>query len=790
MYRLCMAPALAGAVAILAAQGSVAEPPAVAVNTAETLRLAIEDLAHAYGDRYAEGGRYLARLDELEANPDDDRLAALATEALLANPLLDFDGLLLVKRGKANLGLTQNWNSNSSLPTTGYDNEIALLSPARPDGRLTTVFRPEGGRFVGDVDLHFDGDRMLFSMPGDSGRWQVFECQADGTGLRQLPLIEEPDVDNYDACYLPNDDVIFCSTAPVVGVPCVTGSSHVCLLFLFDHETGGIRRLTFDQDHNWCPTVLENGRVLYLRWEYSDLPHFVSRILFHMNPDGTGQSEFYGSNSYWPNAMFFARPIPGHPSRFVAIVGGHHDVPRMGELVLFDTARGRHEAAGVIQRIPGRGRAVEPIILDGLARGSWPKFLHPYPLSDRYFLVSAKPKPQSKWGIYLVDVFDNMTLIKELDGYVLLEPVPLRRTPRPPVAPPRVEPDRRDAVVYMADVYAGGGLEGIPRGTVKALRLFTYHFAYYGMGGHLHRIGLDGPWDVKRIMGTVPVEEDGSALFRVPANTPVSVQPLDAEGRALQLMRSWMTAMPGERLSCVGCHVCQNQTPPAQATQAARRAPSAIKPWYGPTRGFSFVREVQPVLAAYCVGCHDGTPREDGLTIPDLRDQPLVHPQAASDHYNKAVKFPPAYLALRRLVRGHTIESDMHLLPPGDFHADTTHLVQMLAKGHHGVALNREAWDRLDTWIDLSAPAHGTWHEIVGEAKVNAHRDRRRELLERYAGIDEDPEAIFATETGLPAAFVPPGPAGPQSGPGETDGSAARNQPGRNAVLTWGRASS
>jgi cytochrome c553 len=225
-----------------------------------------------------------------------------------------------------------------------------------------------------------------------------------------------------------------------------------------------------------------------------------------------------------------------------------------------------------------------------------------------------------------VEVFDKHGfLIKEIPDYALLEPIPLRAVKRPPAIPSKVDLARRDAQVYLADIYAGPGLAGIPRGTVKQLRLFTYHFAYHGMGGQNNRVGLDGPWDIKRVLGTVPVQADGSALFSVPANTPISIQPLDAEGKALQLMRSWLTAMPGETLSCVGCHERQNSGPPAKATLASQKAPDAIKPWYGPTRGFAFSREVQPVLDHYCVSCHDGGPNK---TIPDFRALPPVHPPA------------------------------------------------------------------------------------------------------------------------------------------------------------------
>ena len=182
----------------------------------------------------------------------------------------------------------------------------------------------------------------------------------------------------------------------------------------------------------------------------------------------------------------------------------------MGELVLFDIALGRREAAGAIQKIPGYGKKVESLtddryesslIMDNLVDNSWPKFLHPYPLNEKYFLVSARPTARSLWGIYLVDVFDNFLLLCEEPGYAMLEPVPLRKTPRPPAVKDRVDLNRSDAVVYLNDIYVGGGLKGIPRGTVKKLRLITYHFSYRGMGGLLGAVGMDGPWDIKRVLG-------------------------------------------------------------------------------------------------------------------------------------------------------------------------------------------------------------------------------------------------------------------------------------------------
>ncbi len=693
-----------------------------------------------------------------ESAADWHRFAALYQDACqlqqrvaLGNPLLNFDRLLLVKRSNASpqLGLPQNWQSNCALPTTGFADEIDVLSPVGTHGSLSTLYRPAGSHFVGDVDLHFDADKLLFSSIGEHDKWHVFEIQVDGTGLRQVtPSL--PDVHNYDACYLPDGAIIFSSTASMAAVPCVNGSSRVANFYRRDPD-GTIRQLCFDQEHNWCPTMLESGRVLYLRWEYTDTPHSHDRVLFSMNPDGTEQMEFYGSNSYWPNSLFYARPIPGAPSKFVGIVGGHHGVPRMGELVLFDVARGRRESQGAIQRIPGHSVAVPPmsdsrfdatLIMDNLVDNSWPKFLHPYPLSDKYFLVACQPTPQSLWGIYLADVYDNLTLLKEAPDHALLEPVPLRATHRPPVIPSKVDLRRQDAVVYVADIYAGDGLRGIPRGTVKQLRLISYHYLFPGMGGPQGVVGMEGPWDIKRIVGTVPVEEDGSALFRIPANTPLAVQPLDSEGKALQLMRSWFTGMPGEVVSCVGCHESQNASPPARDTASANRLPAEITPWYGPPRGFNFAREVQPVLDKFCVGCHHGQPRDSAPATFDLRGLEQITDYTSVYHFGgeDAGHFSTSYVALHRFVRRPGLESDYHMLMPMEFHADTTQLVQMLSQGHHGVELDDESWDRLITWIDLNAPYHGTWTEIAGAARVQPLAQRRRELLKQYAGVDSDPE--------------------------------------------------
>ena len=728
--------------------------PSLAVNTPpNALRLSIKELKAKFGAKYPSADSFLAQLAPLEAEyaalgADPGKTAAwqarfdtLQRQALVtANPYIDFSEILAVRRERKNLGLPQNWQGNSSIKPR-IDNEIVRFE-VNGNAAPTTVYKPTEPWFVGDINLHFDATRLLFSSIGNNNRWQVFELKLGESTPTVVTPDKDADIDNYNGIYLPDGRILFDSTSSFVGVPCVGGKDYVANLHLLSADRKSVRRLCFEQDNDWYPALMPDGRVMFLRWEYTDSAHYFSRVLMSMNPDGSNQIEYYGSNSYWPNSTFYAKPLPGQTGKFVGIVSGHHGAARMGEMVLFDLTSGRQENSGAVQSIPGYGKPVEDKIQDQLAGDFWPKSLHPLPLADKYFLVASQPGKNANWGIYLVDVFDNRVLLREEPGYAFLEPIPLRKSPAPPVIPDKVRLTDKTATVSIQDIYTGRGLPGVPRGTVKALRVYQYEYSYRNMGGH-YCVGMEGPWDVRRLLGTVPVHPDGSSFFEIPANTPVSLQPLDAEGKALQLKRSWMVGMPGEHVSCVGCHDDQNSGGTApKLTQAAQLPVAKLKPWHGPTRGFSFIREVQPVLDKYCVGCHDAKHPER----PRFDD--------ASGH------FPKSYNALHPFVRRNGPEGDYHTLTPLEFHADTSDLIQMLQKGHYNVKLDAEAWDRLITWIDLNVPALGTWHEVGNIPKD--FEKRRYEMLKQYAAIDEDIEAIpnpyVKSENFIAPAPLPPKP--------------------------------
>jgi len=652
-------------------------------------------------------------------------------KVLLDNPVLDFDKIMIISREtKGNdYGFPWNWQSNSSIRNRDMPSTISRISLRDSDAPLETVFKPENNKIVTDLELDFDIKKMMFSSVDAAGTWHVYETDIEGKNLRQVsPKDDAKDIDSFEGVYLPNGKIIYSSTTGFQGVPCVNGYDYVGNLHLIDADGKNVRRLTFDQDSNWDPVVTNDGRIMYQRWEYTDSAHYFSRVLMNMNPDGTNQRGLYGSNSYWPNTQFNARPVPGSNSKYVAIVSGHHGVKREGEIILFDTSKGGKNTEGVIQRIGGKEKKVSGVYKDNYARDIWPRYVYPYPLSSHYVLASARMnKNQTHHGIYLVDTFGNRLLIKKSNGLSLLEPIPLKKQKRPPVIPSKVRLGEKEGTLYIADIYLGPGLKGVPRGTIKKLRVFEYEYAYRNTGGH-YNIGLEGPWDVRNILGTVDVHEDGSAMFKVPANRPLAIQPLDENGRALQQMRSWLTVMPGETLACVGCHEDINAATPVKRNTASSLPPQTIKPWYGAPRGFSFEREVQPVLDRRCIGCHDGS--IDGA------------PNFKADQSKKVGPFSMAYYNLMRYVRRNGPEGDYTLLNPGEFHVSTSRLFQLFEKGHHNVKLTPEEMDRLVTWADINVPYYGTWREATTKLKNNELINRRKEMRLKYGDISTDYEDI------------------------------------------------
>lgn len=710
----------------------------------EAIRLAYEDMKRIEG---FDAVKYLPILTELEQQvkqgfgniySGDEAVWVNAEKAvankraiLLANPLLNGDKILTVRYQLGNrdrramapeLGTqSNNWSNQESARRKGFNADIVELSNLRDEVQIRTIYKPDNTSSIADLKLHWDGDRAMFTQTMSDNRWNVFEVKLNNGDCKKLIDNPESDLEFYDGTYLPDGRIIANSNIGYQGVPCVNGSDPVGNMVLYTPQSKNLRRLTFDQDANWNPVIMNNGRVMYTRWEYTDLTHYYTRIVMNMNPDGTEQKALYGSGSMFPNSTFDVQPLPGYASAFVGIISGHHGVARSGRLILFDPAKARKGAAGMLQEIPHRNRPIVEEVKDRLVDGVWPQFIKPSPLNDTYFLVAAKLDKNDLWGIYLVDKFDNVTCLHKMEGEGYISPIAVRKTVTPPAIPDRVKLDDKQATVFIQDIYEGEGLKGIPRGTVKSLRLHAYEYAYVQTQSDHNWHGIQSGWDIKRMLGTVPVEEDGSVIFKIPANTPVSIQPLDKDGVAVQWMRSWLTGQPGEIVSCVGCHEDQNQIVIPKRVIASQKAPHALTPPEGGTRSFTFDLEVQPILDRACIACHNG----EGKAF-DLRG-------GKKDGRG----YGTSYLNLHPYVHRQGGEGDMVVLYPYEYHPNTSELVRLLKKGHYNVQLTDAEWRKIYNWIDYNAPDKGYFNANVLKSFPYQGYDqieRRKQLTDKYAG--------------------------------------------------------
>ena len=697
--------------------------------------------------------RKTAAMEALEGRGEEAPARALLLDvrrAFLAQPML---------KGMEVLAMKYNYGSNArhnalngpAQPSMacynvvegnpGIPSQLVKISALTAERPTVETLYDSPQATVSCVDLHWNGDKVCFVRPdaADGNRLKLWSLALGDKEAKAITPAQVP-YDIGDGCWLPDGRVIVTATAAEQGLPCESGRMAMTNTYRFDPKTGKMERLTFDQDSNWSPTVMDDGRVMYVRWEYCDQTHFFSRIVMTMRPDGTRQLAYFGSNGFWPNHYGDPKPIPGANGKFVCVATGHH-ASKSGRLALFDVAKGRAEAAGCVQLIPGWEKPIPERVEDYLYSKDWPRFLTPYPLGSsprkdgagKYFLVAMRASAEDLWGIYLADVFDNLVPLCEIEGAALTEPIRLEKRPLPPVYPDSTVPGETACTVHVADIYNGPGLRGVPRGTVKAVRIFAYHYAYNKVGSH-EGVGTESSWDMKYVLGTAPVHADGSVYFRAPAHVPLSLQPLDADGKAIQLMRSWFVGMPGEHVACTGCHESANSiynVPPLL------KAPEAIRPWEGKGVAWSFMREVQPILARRCAGCHNDQTtdtdmsQENGYGKQSLRGhrpnlasiQPTILPYADGLAPSGAGAFTRSYHDLNPYVRRPGPESDNHLFNPGEYAADTSPLVQLLKQGHHGVKLTDAEWRTLYTWIDLNAPFWGTWTDFALNWSNEFHRN-------------------------------------------------------------------
>jgi hypothetical protein len=655
---------------------------------------------------------------------------------------------------------------------------LCLLEFEGTHGKVRTLISdPEG--VIRDPDVSFDGKRILFAWKKSQLKDDYHLYEMDVATQRVRQLTSGLGFADYEGAYLPNDDIIFNSTRCVQIVDCWW--TEVSNLYTCDKNGKYLRRLTFDQVHTNFPTVTADGRVIYTRWDYNDRAQIYPQGLFQMSADGTAQSEYYGNNSWFPTTILHARDIPGS-QKLIAVLSGHHTHQR-GKVAIIDTRKGRQEAAGIQPIAPVR--EAEAVRIDAFGQGG-DQFQYPYPLSETEFLVTYDPQGSGNkryvrpYAIYFMTVDGRRELLAADPEISCNQPIPLVSRKRPRIHPSPVDYRKKTASYYIQDIYFGQGLAGIRRGTIKKLRVVALDFRAAGIG----RTSNSGPgggalsstpvgvgnacWDVKIVLGDATVYEDGSAMFTVPAKTPVYFQALDANGHMVQTMRSWSTLQPGETFSCIGCHENKNEAPPVRrTTQAIKSGPQALDPFYGPPRGFSFDEEIQPILDRHCIECHTGR-EEQAFSLLARRTATRESKRKWSDSYLALTDAQPVekdgqVLFYKgnpdgELVNWINTMSVPTMLPPYYGGAARSRLITVLEQEHEGVKLSREEMDKIACWIDLVVPFCGDYREAnawsAEEVRKYEHFLAKRKRMERieqknieaFVAAGADSGLIFAEE--------------------------------------------
>jgi predicted esterase len=649
---------------------------------------------------------------------------------------------------------------------------------SRPGGGLFVLDQPGASMRLRDLtpeflkpgsfmtpELSFDAKRLLFaycpvtaapaawtfddrSDRSKSLRYHIHELSLSDGSVRRLT---QGDTDNFFPVCLPSGDILFSSTRRGGYHRCGRGPCFVYTLARMGANGENPRSISFHETHEWDPCLLNDGRVIYTRWDYVDRNAVHYQHLWSARPDGGNVRIYYGNNTWNPAGLWEARAIPGSP-RVMATASPHHGMSA-GSVILLDVTRGvdGHEPLTRLTpdvRFPeseaplARGPSpAAPYDFDTPPGGYWNSplkeawmektptdeekrwpghcYKSPWPLSETRFLASysydrlvGEPGPNipNMFGLYLCDAFGNKELLYRDPNISSLWARPLAARPKPPEVSSAIDATRRDkntGTFFLSNVMESWPY--LPTHTpITHLRIFqvllktTPHIDSPKVAAGLGALG-------RQVLGTVPVEPDGSAYFEAPAQTPIYFQALDAQGRAVQTMRSLVYLQPGEAETCIGCHEHRmKKEPPRAQALAIKRAPSAIAPGPDGSKPFSYPRLVQPVLDRHCVTCHDGKePKRPVLTG--------AAEGWASKSFNALIKHV-SYSSW-----GNANSNFEPLTEPLRFGALASPLATMLEKGHGKVALTPEEWARLNLWMDANGAFYGTFdaaeqkNQLAGE---------------------------------------------------------------------------
>jgi len=695
-----------------------------------------------------------AGLLEVGSSERDGLLAdacRLRRKVAFANPLLDFDRILFIKRHfcpndetSGNHMCDQYFGFNA----IGGGGLFALENPFSDKPKVRNVLEKsvcENGRYQGRVlsekdgflspELSFDAKELLFActeIPADQRRYQnqhytnntykIFRVRLDGTGLTQLT---DGEWNDFDPCYLPSGRIIFISERRGGFGRCHGRPVPSFTLHSMNWDGSDIVALSPHETNEWQPSVNNWGMVVYTRWDYVDRGFSQAHHAWITTPDGRDPRSIHGNFSpnmgARPQFEISMRAIPGS-RKYMGTAACHHG-QAYGSIILIDPSVPDDNAMAPVKRLTPDQLFPEAEIG---THGPPANYAAPYPLSEHFFLCVYDPDSRSdagtanNYGIYLVDAFGNKELLYRDAEISCLDPIPIKARPVPPVIPhltavgkplkpgakfvppdPKTIPDF--GTVGLMNVYDSlYSMTNLPK--IVALRIIQLLPKTTPIANN-PRIGFGDQKSARMVLGTVPVENDGSAFFTLPVNRPVYFQALDADGVAVQSMRSATYVHPGETLTCLGCH-----NSPATVygmsksqPQAFKRKPSALTPDLPGSKPFSYPLLVQSVLDKNCVACHAKSAAE-GKKAPDLTQG---EKKGGSDFF-------ASYNSLREFAFywDNAVFDAVPDSRPGQIGARTSKLYQMLAKGHHDLKLSKADLHRLTLWLDCNSDFYGSYEKL------------------------------------------------------------------------------
>lgn len=558
----------------------------------------------------------------------------------------------------------------------GYGEGARLCRMNLRTGKITVILEDERGG-IRDPQMSYDGTKVLFAYRrGGEHPFHLYEINIDGTGLTQLT--DGPD-DDIEPTYCPDGSIVFCSSRCRRFVNC--WHTRVATLYRCDADGSNVRILSSNNDHDNTPWVLPDGRICYMRWEYVDRSQVHYHHLWAMNPDGTGQTAFYG-NFHPGIAMLDAKPIPGTDKVVASFSPGHGRPEHMGYVSVVTPKRGPDDL--------GSARNISK-------QSFWKD---PYAFTEDCFLVAKNE------GIFVMDgtgAFEPVYMLPQEDrvakNLAVHEPRPVRSRPVEPVLADKTDLTKSTARVVLADIYHGRKMDSLPRGSIKKLLVLKQVPKPVNFSGGMEPLTIGGSFTLAQILGEVPVEEDGSAHIELPALQSVFFVALDENDEAVKRMHSFLILQPGETLSCIGCHEQRTEAPLATSEIPVALTKPAAVPVIpdGVPEMIDFPRDIQPILDRHCVECHNP-------------DDYKGHVDLTGD---KTAMYTMSYWTMRT----HNLVVDGRNQPQSSYDpyligSAASTLLDYFDGSHYDVKYTPQERDMLRLWIDTSACYPGTYASL------------------------------------------------------------------------------